>query len=773
MKYKIHFLSILITFCALNNCEFCYRDGVDLLEIYCENFAKTMPDDCISLNSSKKVPRNPIRYLKSGGCDFNRVEKLIYNISMASLDFSYSGYTELKLFKSKFTHLTELNVSHNEILEIPEFYFHKTPNIAEIDFSNNKIETIGNYAFEGALQLNKIYLSHNQISIIENDAFVKLNHLKLIDLTGNSIGAFHDKIFRNNRRLQTLLLKGNPLHSFSCEFSSLTKSGAPIYFHCAFRDQPIRIVTNDQDEGLLPTPDGQIELHCNDQSFKKLHELRISRNEIENPVKLLDCLTPSIVEKLYLAGNVIGELESTALLRFVNLQILDLSDTHLKGFNFGILENLNQLHDLDISRNNLNEISNLTFLHSLKRLINLNVGDNQLQNGLEIIQQTNLNMVRMNLAGTYVGKLNATTFQGMKELKYLNLSNTQLSLDDLSPFDSFIHLEKLDISFNNLENVNFITSKIFKNLRVFSASNCKITKIHELLSLFGSSLVYLDLSGNFLSEIQSSTFENLTELAHLNLSNMNLSSFSFEALKHQQNLRILNISNNRLNVLFFVVIRNSAEWLEELYLDENDLFDINGLNHSSFPSLRRLSITKNQLSCKFLDNFVPKLNEWRYLELIEDIWNQKKCAGQTIKVNQAIKDRTNFVPAPAPIPNKSLTPWMYAAIGFSILNVIIVVTVCIIFRKKCFTRTGLSQYDEPRILFERAKETEMPRVFKKLPEIPQRALAPSTSPEENIYEEIPDHGDTYDHLQHNPRPIPIPVNSHYDNFLLLNQGRRN
>lgn len=54
-------------------------------------------------------------------------------------------------------------------------------------------------------------------------------------------------------------------------------------------------------------------------------------------------------------------------------------------------------------------------------------------------------------------------------------------------------------------------------------------------------------------------------------------------------------------------------------------------------------------------------------------------------------------------------------------------------------------------------------------------LAPSMSSRDHIYEEISDLqslGDTYDHLQHDPCPIPIPTDNHYHNFLLLERQSR-
>lgn len=230
MKNTMIFFIFLIILCALCDCEKCFKNGTNSLEIYCDNFTATVPDDCIEC--SKCVPNEyamdsngVFQYLKLGGCDIDQIETIVFNFSTLFLDISYSGYTKLRNFQVKNVYLMKINVSHNEISHISHFplpLFIKTPNLKELDFSFNKIDIIQKYDFEGALLLTTIYLSHNKIRKIANEAFVNLNDLTFIDLTKNSITSF-GAVFRNDTKLKTLLLKENPIKAIDCNISRLAK----------------------------------------------------------------------------------------------------------------------------------------------------------------------------------------------------------------------------------------------------------------------------------------------------------------------------------------------------------------------------------------------------------------------------------------------------------------------------------------------------------------------------------------------------------------------
>lgn len=625
---------------------------------------------------------------------------------------------------------------------------------------------------------------------------------------------------------------------------------------------PIRVISNSSEEGLRLALDGKVELHCKENSFENVDELQLYPNIMENPTDLLRCMTKSLI-LLSLSENFVGKLSTTALKQFINLSILDLKDTQLEKFDFKVLQNFNHsqeniLTSLDISKNNLKSIDNLKILSSLHQLGDLNLGQNQLKNAYEIIPLLNSNLVDLQLHDNYLGHLNASTFDNLPKLKFLNVKNTTLSTDDVSLFDPLENLKWLDISWNNLENIDFSQSKISRRLTTLYANDCNIKKTGELLNSLGFLLVSLDLSGNFLNEINSSAFEKFSELTMLGLANMNLSYFDFNLLHRQKKLERINIAKNHLKVIDFTPFQ--GRYLEELYLEDNDLVDVISFTQSKFPFLKKISISKNQLPCEFLKKLDTQLRKWPELKLIGDLWDQKHGINCSIKNNNASfaaekqtatesidqttvrsytpsqtsgisvgaaesvdkqitsnpvnSEQTNeftgetaesfdqttswaddglpnpdVVPLPEaqissnlsgnttekPITNNEPTFWMYITIGISLLNTIVIGTVCV---HKKWSRRKIFNSDEPNIPFERVDEMRMPSISNELYEksASVNEISVFSCPAEHIYEELPDRGecgDIYDHLQHDPRPIPISPDRTYDNFLILFQGHDN
>lgn len=577
-------------------------------------------------------------------------------------------------------------------------------------------------------------------------------------------------------------------------------------FKCGYG--PTRVVSNSHEEGYLSTSKGKVELHCNNNSFESRYWFAIHSNEIENPTKLFECLPPSL-ESLHLSEIVFGKLESNAFSRFIYLDFLDLSETYLEDFDFSILHNVNQLSELDISRNKLGKLNATTF-ENFTELVNLNLSDTHLSfdnfslfdplinlssldissnnmenisfsksikftkliqfyarnckitNAKELLSIFGSSLWTIDLSDNFLSEVDSTIFSSLTNLSTVILRNTSISFHDYNIFESNKILHTIDLSYNNFEMVDL--NSIFHHLReiiVLSVTNCNIKKVSNIkLSL--PSLVELDLSGNDLGEIESSIFENLRSLEYLNLSNMNLSQFDFNLIfKQQHRLRMLNISHNHLKQIDLTFPKECI--VENLYLEENDLTEIHNLILVHLQMLTKLSISRNQLSCEFLNLHVPQLENWVYLNLIGDSWNQKH--GKNCSSVNASTETKQFI-------NATFTPWIYITIGVSILSVVVIGTVFVIYCKKCFKKTGSKEYDEPRIISKREEKIEMSRISGELPEILASPLE-STSHEENIYEEIRDVEGTYDHLQHEPQPIPIATNNFYHNFLLIDRNSRN
>lgn len=945
--------------------------------------------------------------------------------NLVKLNASHNALLKIPAFYFYGTpNMIEIDFSYNNISAIGLYDFEGAVKLTKIHLKNNIISNIQKYAFVKLTQLEFIDLSSNSINRIKC-TFVINKMLKFMNFDNNFITRIDD-ILPKNGNLHELRLTNNPLERLGCFINSVVINGGSVYVSWAkytrtFRKEcissPIRVVSNSGYEGVFPMSQGRFtpkdlhieeihnqrtdllmeeipdhktnlhtgeiplkpksELHCHDQSFKRIQILSLNPNQCENVVELLHCMTSSL-ENLKLTGNFVGKLKADALQRFHHLSILILSDTHLIEFDFSLVKSLKKLEHLDISRNNLKQIGNISILKSLDNLNELKIDGNQLHIAPDFIQNLKW-ILKLSLSGNYVEKLNATILEKLKSLRKFNLSNTNLKLNDFRPFE-LLNLTVLDISNNNLEHVNITASHMFTNLEEFYAVDCKINAVTELIPLLGASLRKLDLSenqvgklnsttfekftnlqsltlrktrlllddfhpfesvttlkkldishnnlesinfnilskflqycglefriancniknssalirllppyintldlsGNFLGEINAETFGNLKRLDHFYLGNTNLSNFDSDILKQRRYLKMLNISFNHLKKIDFTGQTN--ENLEALYMEGNELIEIKNLSRLQFKELNILAISMNQLSCAFLEIFLTQMQlEWPRLIFSGDPWNQKhgeNCTGKyrpkneftemhfeiedgeetkmsewddLIMVGNEVEDQmksdtfiktdiesvtgkrldvsgnytsstesehssdavvieefenqiakshpetavTTAKSAPATtiqLTTKDLNyntnkmsgstevsitqtshtseeslPWLYIVIGISILNVMIIVGACFVFRKRLMNKS--TRHDAPTMLYKRPDTLELT--------IPNHSLtysAPSetySSPDEHIYETIAEPNDTYDHLQLEIGPIPISINNHYHNPLLLNRKSKN
>lgn len=205
------------------------------------------------------------------------------------------------------------------------------------------------------------------------------------------------------------------------------------------------------------------------------------------------------------------------------------------------------------------------------------------------------------------------------------MKNTSLSFDDWKPFEceSRRLADVLDISYNNLENINFTTaSTALKDLWVLNVANCNISNIPELIEQLGSQVRRLDISGNDLSEFNiTDIFTKFPFLFSLKMNHGNLSHIDFGVLQHAYMTK-LDISYNALQSINFTSV-NFKE-MRQLNLEGNDLTEVVGLTKKNVPELEKLDISMNQFSCEYLATFTPQVhNDHLFFNYISDPWKQK------------------------------------------------------------------------------------------------------------------------------------------------------
>lgn len=632
MRCLIPFLLFLAHFCESSEFRCGRFDNViGSVEIYCSNRNETVPVDCVSSFSVANITdKMNVTQLKVNDCGHGKIKQLTEIFAnVDSLDVSHSGIKSLKKFDLKREYITKLNVSHNELTEVPDKFLPQMPALIEVDLSYNDLSVMVKFPDK----LAKIHLSHNKIASIHRDDFVNLTELQYVDLSYNSItklDLFY--IFPTNFKLKTLRLEENAIKEFDYRFTPLLQRGVSV--HISWRNitkfmfwnyeaERIRVIRTDEREGVLETNDGKFELYCSEKSFEHIFNFQAVSNQIENPTEICHCLSSSL-KYLELLGDFSEPLDTSVLERFTNLTNLSLKGTQLTKFDMNVIKNHKKLSVIQLSGNSLTKIDNLSVLDNFDYPINLDLADNQLENVAEMLKNLTSKTVDLNLSGNFVGTLNATTFERFADMKRLILSNCSVLFDNLKPFEPFEGLNELDISRNNLENVNFTsTSMALKQLQTLNVGHCDIKNITDVVKSLGPSLWKLDLTGNFLGKLDTEAFDTIKAgLKVLNMSDTHSTDAGIiGALKHLTKLENLDISGNKLKTLNFTSVSNH---LRRLYLNGNDLNEVENLTKSHFPVLNFLNISKNEFTCEYLANFLAHLKrEWPHLMMFGDPWEQK------------------------------------------------------------------------------------------------------------------------------------------------------
>uniref|UniRef100_A0A8C6M9L8 Vasorin n=1 Tax=Nothobranchius furzeri TaxID=105023 RepID=A0A8C6M9L8_NOTFU len=264
---------------------------------------------CINRRSNT-VPRVPVttRYLYI----FNN-----NNFTLSNNDFK--GLVEL----------VSLDLSQNEIREVPDGVFESLSELKNLDLSGNQIAHISKDSFSGMVQLERLYLQGNHIQSIHWEAFDGLEMLLELKLQRNQLVSLPYLRFPNLLLLDLShnnipMLEPSDLHTPNLEALKLAHLG---------------LVTLDKDFIT---------------SLRNLHELDLSGNKLNEVPQALKQDSLKGLTKLSLAANPILELKVEDLQKLDGLQDLDLSGINIQEFPEGFFESAPKLISLTAAQNPFN-----------------------------------------------------------------------------------------------------------------------------------------------------------------------------------------------------------------------------------------------------------------------------------------------------------------------------------------------------------------------------------------------------------------------------------
>lgn len=255
-----------------------------------------------------------------------------WNSISGEVELSDKGLTDVSLLKKLPATVTSLNLSNNNIKEIPEGLLDGKTALENFYIEGNHIKDIPAGLFKDATNLNWISLSGNKLTSIEKDDFAGLNNLTILDLTANEISTIEADAFKDLTKMDDLGLGTNNLSSLPEDlFAPMANSLRSVSFYeNAFTQIPKAV-----------------------EKVKSLETLSIFDNKITS-VDNIDFSKMASLKTLNLKSNEITELPSGMLAKNANIESVDFFDNRIISVSADMFPKIDGgIHKLDLQLNEM------------------------------------------------------------------------------------------------------------------------------------------------------------------------------------------------------------------------------------------------------------------------------------------------------------------------------------------------------------------------------------------------------------------------------------
>ncbi|CAI4233185.1 unnamed protein product [Auanema sp. JU1783] len=380
----------------------------------------------------------------------------------------HHGPLVIEELKKQHHELRELTIENANIVEIGPRAF-KNLRIKKLNMDNNRIRKIHHDAFSGLENsLVELSMSNNKLTDIPTKSLSNLRALSILQMKCNKIGNLTETSFINISTLIDLDLSCNKI----CEISKDAFGSIKSTLQNLILDS--NCMKNFPGEALKGM-DSLIGVHM---KYNKLQE--IEKNSIVN--------MPSL-SLLTLSNNNISYIHPGCVENSDNIHYVYLSDNRLTGIDSGVMSQFKQVQVLDLSFNLFEKIDETTFT-GMDSLQHLNLDSNYLT---EVVPRSfeGMPLLLLWLPNNCIRNISQNLFQGIPYLRQLSLTNNYIS--EIQPL-SFLHLANLhhlDLSNNQILNLqqgaisgsDHLTVRLQENPMVCTADGFHVMNGREAINL--------------------------------------------------------------------------------------------------------------------------------------------------------------------------------------------------------------------------------------------------------------------------------------------------
>lgn len=302
--------------------------------------------------------------------------------------------------------------------------------------------------------------------------------------------------------------------------------------------------------------------------------------------------------------------------QFPELQQLEMSNVGLKSIEKHDFKDADMLSYLDIHGNEVQTLYANVFVYA-KELRVIDLSDNQLSRIADYAFDGLNRLNVMHLKNNSLTDLRRNTFADAPNIKHLHLEDNRIEWIEDGVFD----LPKLKKLFLLKNRIQSLSDNVFRHSpKLMNIDLCE-NDLNHIGKAFHdcNKLEMLILDNNTIDDISLIAFAKLPKLTYLKLRNSGFRWTEMERRYDGRNgeqwpetpssLKYLDISNNSLTGSDPLIRLRHFSNLEELYVRDNNLNDLNGIQgiRMDFPKLKAVGVSGNQFVCDKLQLIVENI----------------------------------------------------------------------------------------------------------------------------------------------------------------------
>ncbi|XP_072144216.1 uncharacterized protein conv [Dermacentor andersoni] len=301
--------------------------------------------------------------------------------------------------------------------------------------------------------------------------------------------------------------------------------------------------------------------------FRNLTSLNLAHNRIEViPANAFGAL--NILFELRLDHNLIFKVHPSAFTGLNRLERLEMHHNKMEKIERNTFRFARKIKYLDLSYNNFTAFQKIDF-NQLTNMWFLNISNNRVKTFPRGMFVANAILRVINMSYNELPEVDANTVKGVRFLRDVYFRGNRITKVHKQAFVSSKHIRTIDLAHNLMEDVGYEQFKDFQWLEK------------------------LDLSYNKISKIASSAFLKMYQV-HIDLSHNNISFIGDMAFQELSNVTLFDLSHNNITTL-----PKNAFYLSDvtvLLLNHNNISDFNMVPVANITGIKVLNMTFNKIN---------------------------------------------------------------------------------------------------------------------------------------------------------------------------------